>query len=206
MRIFVLLCFFITPILAHSQARRGLALIAKDKTEEAYQLLIKEVKKDSLASAEKYVLATLFFNPNYSKENLDSAYYYILNAIAAFANEDDKSTAKLINNGFSNELFAELKATIEDAGFARAKKGGLEQDYIDFLNDFSTSLMVDSAVILRNIEGFIIAKKTNSYNSYKKFLDKYPEANDAIEADKRYEKLLFEDKTVDGSFNLIKNF
>ena len=70
MRIFMLICIFISPFGAQSQARRALALIEKNKTEEAYQLLHKELAKDSLASAEKYVLATLFYNPDYNRHCL----------------------------------------------------------------------------------------------------------------------------------------
>ena len=206
MRILVFICFFILPILAQSQARRAQSLIDKNKLEEAYQLLIKEVKKDSLASAEKYVLANLFFDQAYVKNNLDSAYHYILMSLAAYDKTTEKAQAKLVNNGFTKELFGQLKEEIESAGFLRAKDGGREQDYIDFLVEFPTSLQVDSAVILRNIEAFITAEKTNSFQSYKQFFDTYPQAKEAKEARKRYEQMLFTYMTKDGKLNSYQQF
>jgi hypothetical protein len=206
MRIFVLLCLFTLPALAFSQARRALALIEKSKSEEAYELLNKALAKDSLASAEKYVLATLFFNHDYAKNNLDSAYHYILMALEAYYKTAEKSQAKHSSNGFDLTIFGQLKEDIEAEGFIRAKDGGKEQDYIDFLIEFSTSTQVDSAVILRNIEAFITAENTNSYQSYKHFIDTYPLAREVDEARKRYEQLLFTNKTKDGKLASYQQF
>ena len=206
MRILVFLCLIILPIVAQSQARRAQSLIDKNKTEEAYQLLTKELKKDSLASAEKHVLASLFFNPTYANNNLDSAYHYILKALVAYEKTTEKGQSKLANSGFTKELIVQLKKEIESAGFIRAKDGGKEQDYIDFLIEFPTSLQVDSAITLRNIEAFIIAEQTNTYQSYKQFFDTYPQAKEANEARKRYENLLFVNKTKDGKLHTYQQF
>ena len=165
MRILVFLCLLIIPIVAQSQARRAQSLIDKTKIEEAYQLLTKELKKDTLSSAEKYVLANLFFNPVFVNNNLDSAYFYVLEALEAYDLTSAKAQARLVNNGFNKELFGQLKDEIEIAGFLRAKDGGKEQDYINFLTEFPTSLQVDSAIILRNIEAFITAEKINTFQS-----------------------------------------
>ena len=192
--------------MVHSQARRAQSLIDKDKREEAYELLNRALDKDSLASAEKYVLARLFFNQDYAKNNLDSAYHYILMALEAYNKTDDKSQARLSNNGFDLTVFGQLKEDIEAAGFLRAKAGGEEQDYIDFLIGFSTSLQVDSAIILRNIEAFKTAEKINSFQSYKQFLDTYPQASEANEARKQYEQLLFTNKTKDGKLDSYQQF
>ena len=206
MRVLVFLFLFTLPIVTLSQARRATALIDKNKTEEAYELLNKALDKDSLAPAEKYVLAGLFFKPDYVNANLDSAYYYILKAIIAYNNTEFKLQTRLANNGFDSISFAQLKEEIEAAGFLRAKEGGNEQDYIDFLLAFPTSIHADSAVILRNIEAFTIAEKKNTYQSYKQFFDIYPQAMEANEARKRYEKLLFENKTVDGKLYAFQQF
>lgn len=206
MRILVLLCLLILPNVVQSQARRAQSLIQKNKIEEAYQLLTKELKKDSLASAEKYVLANLFFNPDYAKNNLDSAYHYILQAFTAYDKIEEKAQTKLSNNGFDKALFGRLKEEIEAAGFLRTKDGGKEQDYINFLNEFPTSLQVDSAIILRNIVAFITAEKINTFQSYKHFFDTYPQANEANVARKWYEKLLFVNQTKDGKLNSYQEF
>ncbi len=197
---------FILPICALSQARRAIALMDKDKTEEAYEVLDRALKKDSLAAAEKYVLAKLFFSPKYGNSSLDSAYQYILWAIRSFDYSPVKLQTRMSNNGFNTFQFGQLKGDIEVAGFQRAKEGGMEQDYVEFLAEFPTSEQVDSAVVLRNIQAFLIAEKSNTYQSYKQFFTTYPEANEVMEARKRYENLLYLNMTRDGKLNSYEKF
>ena len=85
--------------------------------EDAYLLLKKSIADDSLASAEKYVMAGLFFNSSFSKNDLDSAYHYILESINGYKLTEPKEQQTLRNRGFNPELFSELKADIEEAGF-----------------------------------------------------------------------------------------
>ena len=206
MRILVLLCLFLVPIVAQSQARRALSMMDKSKHNEAYELLNKAIAKDSMAVAEKYVLAKLFFSQNYSNYHLDSGYYYIMQALDGYAKTDEKSQSKLANNGFNEDLFNQLKAGIEQAGFARAREGGKETDYIDFLTEFPTSIHVDSAIILRDTEAFSLAKQEDTFQSYKRFIDTYPQALDYEAARNRYEYLLYIDKTKDGKLHSYQQF
>ena len=92
MRAIVFVCLLLVPHLALSQAKRAQSLIDKGKIEEAFRLLNRVLTKDSLAAAEKYVLATLYFDQNYAKNDLDSAYHYILIAIKSFAKTVTVST------------------------------------------------------------------------------------------------------------------
>jgi hypothetical protein len=202
----LVICLFIIPTLSLSQARRALSLIDKEKTDEAYNLLTKAIAKDSLASAEQYALAQLLFMQDYKNYDLDSAYYYVLLAIETYGKSEVKVQEKLNKSGFSPESYDQLKREIESAGFHRAKDGGQEQDYIDFLTEFPTSIQADSAIMLRNKAAFLIAEQKNTYHSYKNFFNTYPEAIEVSEARKRYEKLLYEAKTADGKLNTYRQF
>jgi hypothetical protein len=206
MRIIVLLYLVFMSTVGFSQARRALSLLDKNKKNEAYQLLTKAVAKDSLAPAVKYVLAKLFFIQDDARYNLDSAYRYILTAADDLTKSDDKTKTKLNSNGFNSESFGQLREEIERAGFIRAKQGGKEQDYIDFLEKFPSSLYVEPAIILRNIEAFGSAESINTFQSYQRFFEAYPEAKEVSEARNRYEKLLYEEKTADGKLLSYQEF
>lgn len=181
-------------------------LLEKGKETEAYEMLTKAISKDTLASAEQYVLSFLLNNEDSEKYDLDSAYYYILLANGSFEAVDEKSQGKLVKNGFTRERYNLLKQEIEKRAFIRAKKKGLEDDYIAFISEFTTSVYIDSAIILRNVEAFHTAEKLNTISSYKNFFTTYPEAADEHEATKRYELLLYKHETSDGKLNSYRQF
>jgi len=173
---------------------------------EAYELLMKSIHKDSLASAEHFILATLFIDTTYQFYDIDSAYYYIIQAKNLFNQLESKQQEKLIGSGYSLTSYDTLQQTVETAGFVRAVSLGREEDYINFLKLFPYAVQVDSAVSLRNDEAFNTALATNTYESYQEFFTKYPEASQVNEAKKRYHQLLFEVKTADRKLASFKKF
>lgn len=206
MRIVFMLCLIISPFLGYSQARRAQSHIEKKKYEEAAALLIKSIHKDSLAAAEKYVLAGLFIDSAYHSYDIDSAYFYIIDAINSYGFLDPKLKQTLSNRGFSEASFNKLKAKIEEAGFERAVKLGREADFINFIDEFNSSIYLDSAITLRNSLAFGYASQQNTYQAYHHFFVTYPEAQEVPEAKNRYEKLLYEDKTGDRRLHSYQQF
>jgi len=206
MRVIILLCLLLLPSSLLSQARKAQSDIEKGKLEEAYERLNKALAKDSLAAAEKYVLASLFFNTSFSNVHLDSAYHYILQAITAYELTPSKEQLKRSGQGFGLNRYEKLKEKIENVGFSRAKRGGKEQDYIEYILGFSTAAKIDSAILLRNEQAYLIAAKEDRYQAYEYFIITYPEASEIPEAKKRYERLLYTEKTGDGKLNSFKQF
>ena len=169
-------------------------------------MLRKALAKDSLASAEKYVLSGLYFNHDFENSNLDSAYYYILESIKSFEQSTEKDKGTLRKKGFTMSSFSQLKREIERAGFERAVTMGKEEDFINFLDEFNTSIYIDSAITLRNSVAFAYAKQNNTYEDYEHFFKTYPQAIEVPEARKRYEKLLYEGKTKNGKLKSYQDF
>ena len=101
MRFFVVIMIFLVPLSGFSQARRARTLIEKQKLSEARELLQKALHKDSLAAAEKYVLAGLYFNPAFTGYNIDSAYHYILAATSAWDFTEAKEQETLAGRGLT---------------------------------------------------------------------------------------------------------
>lgn len=194
------------PSLAFSQARRALSLAEKGKVEDAFELLHKSIQKDSLAPAEHYVIASFFIDEKKPFYDIDSAYTHVNLALVQFPLLDEKHQQKLVGDGFDTLTYLHLKRIIERAGFERAKIMGRESDYILYLQDFPGSYQTDSAIFLRNQQAFVMAAKENTYAAYEKFFQTYPKANDSHEAHKRYENLLYHEKTKTGKLKAYQQF
>jgi hypothetical protein len=206
MRFIAVLYLITLPLLGLGQAKRAQNLLEKDKIDNAIELLRKTIAKDSLAPAAKYLLADYLFEPDSSYYDLDSAYFYILAAQADFSGLPEKDQEKLIDDSFSPEFFNTLKSEIELAAFERAKNLNRVRDYTAFMNDFESSSLIDSAIYYRNKKAFFNASQTDTYQAYKSFLETYPTAVDARVAEKRYEYLLFEEKTSSGKLSDYQSF
>ena len=206
MRALWLIFCFILPILSFGQARRAQNLMEKEKYEAAYELLLKSTGKDSLASAEKFVLSQLFMTTNYSLYNVDSAYAYILASLEDLENSDDKTVSRLEKDNFDDEALNQQKYVIEIIAFQSAREIHTEQAYITYLKEYSTSIQVDSAITFRNAVAFENASKRHTYIGYKSFFENYPGAKEVVEARDRYERLLFEKHTQDGKLASYINF
>ena len=206
MRAIAVICLVFLSFSAYTQAKRAKSLLEKDKIEDALELIRKTIAKDSLAPASKYLLAEYLFEPDSTYYDLDSAYFYVIAAQADFGGLTEKEQEKLIDDSFSPEIFSELKSEIEQAAFERAKIRGKVSDYTDFMNDFESSTLIDSAIYFRNQKAFLNASKADTYQAYKSFLEIYPTALDAPEAEKRYEYLLFKKKTASGKLSDYQSF
>jgi uncharacterized membrane protein len=150
MRVIASICLVLLSFYASGQAKRAQNLFDKDKVEDAVELLRKTIAKDSLASAEKYMLADYLFEPDSIQYDLDSAYYYILAAQNDFIGLEEKEQSKLIDDGFTPARYSSLKEDVELAAFERAKGQGKVTDFNAFMNDFATSNLIDSAIYYRN--------------------------------------------------------
>ena len=206
MRALWLIFCFILPILSFGQAKRAQNLIEKEKYEAAYDLLLKSTSKDSLASAEKFVLSQLFMTTNFAFYNIDSAYSYILASLVDFDNSDDKAVSRLEKDNFNSIALTQHKQFIEVTAFKTTKTINSENAYIIYLEDYPTAVQKDSAINFRNAEAFKTAARTDTYKSYMSFFEKYPMAQEVTDARTHYERLLFEHFTREGKLADYVNF
>jgi hypothetical protein len=206
MRPTLLLWCIVIPSLSFGQAKRAQNLLAKEKYELAYEVLLKATAKDSLAAAEKFVLSTLFMLDSFPGNNIDSAYTYILNGLDDLSRTDGKTLARLARDNFDEKVLSKHKQHIEAVAFEPVKAKDTEEAYITYLRKYPTAIQKDSAIIFRNAVAFLNAAQRHTYQSYQRFFEKYPDANEVPEARERYELLLFEHFTEDGKLVSFVNF
>ncbi len=187
-------------------AASALSRMEKGNWLKAEQQLRKALKKDTINPEARYVSSLLFFNSNYPNYQIDSAYHYALDAMSDFQKSAPRQKEKLKRFPLDSLILLNLRKKIDSAAFERAKNANTVESYQFFINQFTSAQQHDAAVELRDEVAFLGALKINSYKAFKDYLEKYPLSHRVGEAHKRYEKLLFEDKTRDGKLKSYEKF
>ncbi|MEL7002403.1 MAG: hypothetical protein AAFN93_06675 [Bacteroidota bacterium] len=205
--IYIILFFAVGSAGAQSGLiRKAQKRLEKAEYEQVESLISKSLEKDSLYPAAFYMQSVLFFTPEYPQFQLDSAYRYILFTREVYDTLDVKEKGRHVKLGVDSISIDSLKRGIDRVAFFRANEGDEEKDYIFYLNNFPTSAYVQKAINLRNERGYQLAVRINTYQSYKTFMEKYPDAQQRKDAEKRYEKLYFDKSTADNKLKSYEQF
>ncbi len=190
----------------HRTTARALKLTDKEKFEKAEKIILKSLEKDSLNPGSRYALGCLYFDEEYPKYNLDSAWYWAHSAQDAWDQADPKHTARLAKRGISRIAIFYLRSAIDSTGFENAKSDHTIDSYNTFINKFYDAAQREEAIKLRNMVAFEEATKINSYQSYQHYMETYPDAEEAPKARERYERLYFEESTSAGTLKSYLDF
>jgi hypothetical protein len=205
-----ILFLILLSITSYSQSKMGrqaLTNIQKGNWQKAEQILLKGRQKDSLNVEAAYLTSLLFFNPTYPRHNVDSSHYYILSAFGFFYTIEEREKEKLSKLPLDSIVLLNQKLKIDSAAFEIAKSANTENSYNYFIQNYSSAKKYYSTAIeLRDEAAFVDALKSNTYQSFGKFLNKYPQSHRASDAQSRYDKLIFEDRTKDKKLNSFENF
>lgn len=213
----VLLFFFICCFTAlllfsrdlHGQSSAGRAALnrmEKGNWMKAEHQLLKALKKDTLNPEVRLVYSLLFLSNTYPKKNIDSAYRYALASISDFQKSSLRQKEKMKRFPLDSSILNIHRAKIDSVAFERAKTINTVSSYQFFLDNFLFAIQHDAAVELRDEVAFIVALKSNTYKTFKDYMNQYPASLRKADANKRYEKLLFEDNTRDGKLKSYENF
>lgn len=188
------------------QYKRALNLIAKGNLEQAEEVVIKSLEKDTLNPGAKYIRSLLFShgaNPNY---NLDSSYYLILESIEEYKLLTEKELEKLQKAEIQETELINQKLRVDSMSYEISLAINTEEGYIEFLDKFRGAIQEEDAIIRRNDRAFKTAQKKHTYQDYDFFMEKYPDAIQVPDAKINYEKLLYNDQTFDGKLESYIKF
>jgi hypothetical protein len=186
--------------------KAALSKLEKGKYTQAEKLLRKSLSKDSLNPAGRYVYARLWFTPGYAHSSVDSAYRYAMGAIRDYRLLEPRGRERLSRFPIDSVILYTLKHQIDSAAFFRARQLDSEKAYIEFLNTHSDAMEVPLAVEFRDEAAFRDADKVNTYAAYKEYMEKYPHAKRAREAQARFDFLVYEARTSDGKLPSYESF
>lgn len=203
---FAFILFFLTISEIRADGKKALKLLEKGEYEKAHETLVKSLEKDSINAGAKYVFSLLYLTPNYQGYNIDTAYFFINEAIEDFAVHDEKTKENLAKININDSTLLKQKRKVEEQAFKRAKALHTIDDYNYFLKKYDGALQVDSAVYYRNEIAYNDAVRLNTWEAFEYFIHKYPDAVQIEEAKAKYEELLYFTKTKDGRLASYVNF
>ena len=162
----------------------------------AKELFEKSIKSDAMLS--HYGLSIIYSRNNNPFYNLDSAYAHIERSLDAYELIKPKDLKKLIEEENINKdtLYAQRQNVASLAlDDARKRLSIASIEYV--IQKYPFSSRYDEAIACRDSLAFALTEKQNTWTAYKSFMDTYPRAVQVGEAQKRYERLLYETSTKD---------
>ncbi len=184
-----------------SPTRTALSRVEKGKWGKAEKALQRTLQKDSLHAEAHYVYALWFFSSPNPAYHIDSAYQHAQKAFTDYEKASQRQKEKMSRFPLDSTGILNLRRQIEDQAFENTKHANTEAAYISFLDRFKYAAQRGIAIELRDEIAFLEALKINTYQSFQEYLNKYPQSGRAEEAGRRYEKLLFDEKTSDGKLS-----
>lgn len=207
---FLLLSGLMASCLFQSPQKRAQRKIRKEKFEKATALLQKSLRKDSLNPAASYLFSRLYldtaFHGGTLRQRVDTAHYYILEAIAELPQADKKDLRRLRKIKADSATLLQQHLRVDSAAFALAAEDHSIAAYDYFLEHYSEALQVDEATARRNALAYKAAEAVHTYQAYQQFFLTYPEAAEVPEARERYEELLFIENTRTGTLSAYIRF
>ena len=134
--------------------------------------LFEKTLKKSVAPA-SYGLATIYSrsdNPFYS---LDSAYNFILKAEFSYGALSEKKKVHYKEFNFDYNAILDVRAKISSAFYVLAKNENSIQSYTTFIHIHPWANEIFEAINTRDSLAFELAKKENTSNAFRYFLDNY---------------------------------
>ena len=197
-KIQIILFIFLLTAWSGCAQKNIIPLIEKGQGLKVDQSLRKSLRKDSLNAESWYLLSTLYFHPQFRRNNIDSANRFVLKSIRLYRMSSPRQRVRMKKRPLDSLILVEHKEGIDQAGFDRAALLNTEEAYTDFLNHFSTAKQRSVASRRRDELLFSKATKNNSISGWQAYLSKYPSPSHVQEAQAQYEKLVYEDVTRDG--------
>ena len=187
--------------------KRAFRLYQRGKLSKAAEALDHSIAKDTLNPAAYYLYSLLYTDTAYAPYNMDTAYAYINKAIEQFSLITDPEEIEDLDDLSVDSTHLVLqKQRIDSLKFIDIKATHALEAYNDFIRVHVGAFQMSEAVALRNHIAFQKATEKNTWGEYEQFMQAYPEAEDFVEAKKRYEKLIYEEKTAEGSYQSLIRF
>ncbi|HEY8400377.1 MAG TPA: hypothetical protein VIK89_03895, partial [Cytophagaceae bacterium] len=181
--------------------------LGKKKFEKLEKKLQQSYAKDSILPGYDYVFALTYSDTSFYRYNIDSAYTFVLNAIANYEKTDSSVKVKrLVKSGINKDTILIYKLYLDSLAYIIASEKHTVEDYNHYLNYYPTSKFREISSRKRNELAFEAALEENSYQGYKYFIETYPEAEQIKQAKEIYHFLLYENKTNDKKLTSYYDF
>jgi hypothetical protein len=189
-----------------SPERATLAHIQKKRWSKAEGKLRKILQQDTTNAVGKYLYSLYFFKRDNPAYRPDSAYQYILGALADFGRASPRSRDKMKRFHLDSARLILHRAQIDSVVFEDTRAINTEQAYIAFLQRHTFATQRGLAMELRDEVAYLDAVKKNTHEAFLDYLKKYPASAKAGEAQTKYDRLLYEESTRENKLSAFENF
>jgi hypothetical protein len=142
-------------------------------------------------------------NPFY---NLDSAYKFVYRADSNYSKLSERKLQKLNKLGIDSLRIHRWKDSIDVKQFEQVVKANKLELAIDYIEKHPSSIRMELAVRLRDSLAFNKAGNENTSKAFKHFLSNYPNAEEAYQAQNRYDNLLYQEQTASNQLDDYRAF
>ena len=203
----LIICFTACYTVMAGDLERAFKYLNAGEYDKALQSVREELADEPTSAAANYAMARLCSSRDYRKYNLDSATIYINKAMAATPlKPDDKQTKKFLKLGVRDFTIKSLYDEINKLAFEKATLGNSFESYDHFLIYSHDETLNATATDKRDEIKYEELKITENIDVLKDFLNNYPKSKKYDEANRLYEKLLYEKTTKPNTHESYKEY
>ncbi len=192
--------------LQFSPIKRALDNLSEGDASRAKEILFRALERDSLDPGVKYGLSVLYNSPVYATSDLDSSYYFIMEARKNYSLLEQRDVEKLIRAGVDSSMLESQKISLDSQAFEITKSINTVEAYREFRKEHPTSYQVSESKLLEVEVAYKNVTAVDDLRAYEEYLYTYPESEFYDKALERFELLLFRDKTSDRKLSSYMNF
>jgi len=186
--------------------KSALKQLEKKEFKKVRESLDKEFEKDSSSAGASYVYAVFFVENENPAYNIDSAYFFINQAILFYPNTEEKVIEDWDKININDSSLNAQKLYIEKLAFQKAMKENTVEAFQYFINNYSTALQKNKAIEKRNELAWKLTAKENTEKSYLYFMQSYPQAKQFPEAKDLYDRFVIDRETQNKTLDAYENF
>lgn len=171
---------------------------------KAKKLFTKALKYNTAAAAQG--LAVIFYRQDNPFHSNDSALAYINLSHEKFYQTNVKKRDLYAKYGFTEDSINSIRQLISHRFFQKSKEDGSVSSLGAFIEEHEWFNEIDRAIALRDSLAFFNAVGSNTSESYKQYLEAYPQSEFTALAQDNYFNTLYEEVTDDGSLSSYEKF
>ena len=198
--------FFVQMDCLADPISKAIKALNKGKHQQVETILNKSLVKHPINPGARYAFSLLYFDSTYANRNLDSAHWFIEQALIDEQQPDSLEGLPLVKADLTVDHLLAHKLEVDRAAYAVAVDQNTVESFQYFIDEYNNAPQYANAISRRDLLAFEIASAEHTYDSYKRFYEQYPEADHAPVARERYETLVFQSKTDSGKLEQYVQF
>lgn len=208
-KVLILLLLFGTQVPCAAQffaERSAEHNLARGKWEKAYGQLIKLKAKDSANAVVDFLLSQYYLQVGNRARQLDSANQFLKKSALNFQNASQKVRDRWKRFPLDSTQLQQTRARIDSMAFQRAADFNTVGGYEFFLFEYAGAAQEQLATELLHEVAYVNALRLNTSHAFYTYLQSYPGASRYADARMHYEKLLYQEQTVDKRLTSYREF